>query len=102
MLILSWCLYFAFVAWVHFSTLFHSNSTMFVAFTSSSLYLTWILITTFTAGIDYFFCSYGMNFLESTINILIKQRKEKGSIHNYHDFPNTLQKYIDKLKQYEG
>lgn len=102
MLVLSWILYFGFVLWVHFSTLFNSNSTMFVAFTSSSLYLTWVLITTLTAGIDYFFYSFEMNFSNSTKNILIKRRKEKGSLERYHDLPKKLEPYINKLKQFEG
>lgn len=102
MLILSWILYFGFVLWVHFSTWFKSNSTMFVAFTSSSLYLTWVLITTLTAGIDYFFYSFDMNFSKTTINILMRERKIKGSIDKYHDLPKRLDRYINKLKQFEG
>jgi hypothetical protein len=102
MLILSWILYFAFVLWVHFSNFFNSNSTMFVAFTSSSLYLTWLLIITLTAGIDYFFYSFDLNFFKSTINILMRERKIKGTIDKYHDLPKRLDHYINKLKQYEG
>lgn len=99
--VLSWVLYFVFLLWVHYSPMFNSNATMTVAFTSSSLYLTFVLIVGLTGGIDYFFYAWDLNFNNSTLNILIKQRKEKGSIHNYHDFPPELNKYIKKLEQYD-
>jgi len=74
---------------------------MFVAFTSSSLYLTWVLITVLTAGIDYFFYSSQLNFSKSTLNSLLKERKVKGKIDKYNNLPEHLNNYIAKLKQYE-
>jgi len=81
--------------------MFNSNSTMFVAFSSSSLYLTWLLIITITATIDYCFYSAHFNFLQSTLNILIKERKQNGKINTYIQLPKFLDPYLNKLKQFE-
>jgi len=75
---------------------------MFVAFQSSSLYLTWVLIITLTAGLDYFFYSFELNFFSTTKNILIRTRKENGSLETYHHLPKSLDNYKIKLKQFHG
>lgn len=100
-IVLSWVLYFVFLIWVHYSNFFQSNAIMSIAFSSSSLYLTFILIIGLTGGIDYFFYAWDMNFNKTTLNILLKLRNEKGKLENYRDFPSELNPYIKKLEQFE-
>lgn len=102
MIILSWGLYFAFIYWVHVSTMFNSNSTMYVAFTSAKLYLTFVIIVGVTSMIDYALYAGNMIFNKSTLNILLRERKKKGCLENHNLLPKELEKYEKKLRFFEG
>jgi len=98
-LILSWFAYFGFIIFIHFSNIFNSCATMYTTFTSSLVYLNFVLIVGFTSFIDLFLHSWNFNFSDSVTNTLLLERKAKVLLDNITIFPNKLLKYIRIFKQ---
>lgn len=102
MIIFSWAVYFLFVYWVDISTLFNSNSTMVVAFSSSSIYLTWVLIVGVTGLIDFATYAGELNFGSSILNILrIERCARGGEINSSVDLPVELLEFENKIKNFK-
>lgn len=94
MIILSWLAYYGFLIFVHFSILFNSVASMGVTFLSALLHLDWVIVIGITNLLDFFIYSWNINSRNSVANILLIERKEKGSLETTHDLPSELEKYI--------
>lgn len=100
MIITSWLAYYAFLLFIHFSTMFKSCGTMYVTFTSSLIYLDWIVVIGINCLIDFFFYSWRLNFERNVANTLMNERKLKGNLNDSeNNLPKNLEKYVKMIKR---
>lgn len=94
MLVSSWIAYFAFVVFVHYSTLFNSYASMSASFYSARFWLNFFIIVGLCGFID--FTTHCADFmfngtLSSKLQIIIKER---GSINSIVDLPREVMDYV--------
>lgn len=102
MLIFSWLAYYGFLVFIHFSTMFNSCATMYTTFSSTMIYLNWILCVGLCGIIDFCLYSGFINFSNSVTNTLIIERKKKGELNDYNNLPKPLEKYVKLYKKLSG
>lgn len=101
-IVTSWIAYFAFLGYIHYSTMFNSCATMVVAFNSVLLYLNLLIVVGFTSIFDFALYSGYMNFNRIILTTLQKERKLKGNLNNPYLIPKFLQRYINLFKKLIG
>jgi len=74
---------------------------MVIAFSSSSIYLTWLLIVGVTGLIDFAIYAGEINFRRSILNILLIERSARGGLDSFGGFPKELIEYQNKIKHFE-
>lgn len=99
MLIFSWLAYYGFLIFIHFSTMFNSCASMYVTFTSSLVYLNFIIVVGITGSIDLFLYSWNMNFGSDVATALMIERKAKGNLESANNLPKNLEKYVRMFKK---
>lgn len=102
MIFFSFICYFGFLVYVHYSTMFNSCASMYVTFTSSLVYFNLIVVSGLTSAIDFCLYSGYLNFSNSVTCTLMKERKEKSVLENYHELPKLLQKFVRIYKRMSG
>ena len=93
--------YIIFIICVHYSTIFKSVGTMYIAFSSPRLWVSIIFVCGTCALIDYFILGFDFIFRLSLGKILQRLFNQRGELNDENNLPHCIIDRINRYKTFE-